>query len=549
MTTSIQLQLIDRALAKRSLAEFARQAFRILEPHTELVWNWQLDLICEYLEQVSAGAITRLVINCPPRFMKSLLVSVIWPVWTWTTHPETRWLFASYAKSLALKHSRDRRQLLFSDWFRSNFPEVHLSADDNTMAAFSNTAQGAMRATSVGGSVTGFGAETVVVDDLINPAQADSEAERMTSLRFYDESLSTRHNDKKTGRTVIVEQRTHLEDLTGHVVAQGGWVHLSLPAEFQRHTVFAFPRSGRQVVCKAGDILWPKREDRPQLEAANQRLGSYAYSSQYLQEPVPRGGALFREDWFHRTYREPPVHFDKKVMSLDTAFKTGDSADYSAVVVIGLLAEPDGTHEPGYYVLYAWHGRLPFNELKRFVSRLAAEFNPDEVLVEDAASGQSLIQELMADTVLSVKPIKVDSDKFSRASAVTPMFESGRVFFPEVAGWLSALTSELLAFPAAPHDDLVDALVHGLNHLRHFRDQAREWIKLVARQGTSRPTPGPSLRAYEQARLRAEEAERGCPVCLKPVLIIGGEKHLREGLTYYHSACYGKPLARAKPVA
>jgi hypothetical protein len=132
MTSPIQLQLIDRALAKRSLAEFARQAWPILEPRTKLVWNWHLDLICEYLEQVSAGAISGLVINCPPRFMKSMLVSVLWPVWTWTTHPETRWLFASYAKSLALKHSRDRRKLLLSDWYRLNFPDVHLSDDDNT---------------------------------------------------------------------------------------------------------------------------------------------------------------------------------------------------------------------------------------------------------------------------------------------------------------------------------------------------------------------------------------------------------------------------------
>lgn len=270
---------------------------------------------------------------------------------------------------------------------------------------------------------------------------------------------------------MIVEQRTHLADLTGHVVAQSDWVHLSLLAEFQRHTVFVFPRSGRQVVCEEGDVLWPDREDKPQLEAAKQRRGIYAYNSQWLQSPVPRGGALFREEWLHRSYREPPAHFDKLIISLDTAFKTGESADYSAAVVIGLLAEPDGTHEPGYYVLRAWHDRLPFNELKRFVVALAAEFNPDEVLVEDAASGQSLIQELMADTVLPLKAVKVDSDKFSRASAVTPMFESGRVLFPEVAGWLSPLTSELLAFPAAPHDDLVDALVHGLNHLRHVRDQ------------------------------------------------------------------------------
>ena len=152
-----------------------------------------------------------------------------------------------------------------------------------------------MRATSVGGSVTGFGADTVVIDDLINPAQADSEAERMTGLRWYDESLSTRHNDKKNGRTVIVEQRTHLEDLTGHVMAQGGWVHLSLPAEFQLHTVFVFPRSGRQVVCEAGDVLWPNAKTGRSWKRQNNGSGATPIARNTRKtraarrRPVPRG--------------------------------------------------------------------------------------------------------------------------------------------------------------------------------------------------------------------------------------------------------------------
>src|SRR5262249_2232390 len=131
-------------------------------------WSWPQDLICEYLQAVSDGEILRLIINAPPRSMKSMLVSVLWPCWVWCSHPETRWLFPSYAAPLALKHSRDRRAVVTSDVYQRNWPSVRLQDDSNRQTDFSNNSRGAMRATSVGGSVTGLGGDVLIADDLIN---------------------------------------------------------------------------------------------------------------------------------------------------------------------------------------------------------------------------------------------------------------------------------------------------------------------------------------------------------------------------------------------
>jgi hypothetical protein len=344
-----RIELIDRLNAEESLAGFVKMAWAILEPQTPLVWNWHLSLLCEYLEAVSAGDILRLIVNAPPRSMKSILVSVLWPVWSWVRHPETRWLFASYAQPLALKHSRDRRNVLLSDLFKRNWPGVRLKDDASRMGDFENNSQGTMRATSVGASVTGLGGLFITADDLINPQQANSEAERLNSLRWFNESLSTRLDDKRTGRIVVVEQRTHQSDLTGYLTAnQSGWTVVSLPAEFERRTIYSSP-SGKELVLEEGDILWPECEGRAELDAAKERIGSYAYQSQYLQNPGLRGGSLFQLEWL-KEFHDLPA-FDRKVMALDTAFSTKSTADYSAAVVVGYLAEADGSHPPGYYVV------------------------------------------------------------------------------------------------------------------------------------------------------------------------------------------------------
>jgi predicted phage terminase large subunit-like protein len=308
--------------------------------------------------------------------------------------------------------------------------------------------------------------------------------------------------------------------------------------------VYSLP-SGKEIVVQEGDILWPEREDRPQLNSAKERIGSFAYRAQYLQNPVAREGNLFQAGWL-REYHQRPAQFDKVVMALDTAFSTKATADYSAAIVIGLLNQPDGTNEPGYYVLRSWRGRVTFGDLKAQAVSLAGDYNPDEVLVEAKASGQSLIQELQADTTLPVLAIEAEVDKVARANAVSPLFESGRVFLPEDVPWLQGglkwvaeLKEELLSFPSGRHDDMTDALVHGLNHLRHRRDQAIEWARAISQGGPAKP----NLAAYDRARLRAIENDRICPVCLKPVRIVQHQRLHEFNGEYHHDQCLGKPHA------
>ena len=210
-----------------------------------------------------------------------------------------------------------------------------------------------MIATSVGASATGRGGNFLVCDDLINPDQANSDVERSNAIRWFDETFSTRLDDKKTGRQIIIEQRTHASDLTGHLVAEQGWYHIALPAIAERKTTIVFPLSHRHFVREEGDLLWPEHEGLAELDVTRQRLGPFGWASQYQQAPTARGGNLIKLEWLTATYRARPPRFDSLVLSLDTAYKTGASNDYSAAIVIGVLHRPRDGFPPGYYLLEA----------------------------------------------------------------------------------------------------------------------------------------------------------------------------------------------------
>ena len=467
MKLDLNLELIDRSLAESSLAEFIKQAWPIVEPTTPLLWNWHLDAICEHLEAVAAGEITRLIINVSPRSGKSLITSVLFPTWLWVGSPEERLVFASFNAALAVKFSIDRRAVILSRWYQARWGErVRLADDANLKTEFQNSARGHMLATSVGASATGRGGNYLISDDLINPDMAESELEREGALRWFDETLSSRLDDKRAGRIVAVEQRTHQNDLSGHLLAQGGWTHLCLPAEFDKRTTFTFPRSKRQITMEEGSLLWPAREGRRELDAARVRLGPHAYKLQYLQKSVARGGNWFKRDDFGR-FQVVPRRFDRVVLSFDTAYGKGQTDDYSAGVVVGEIRNRDAENSrPGFYVLNVWRGRVPFGELKATAQQLAAVWRPDAVLIEDSASGQSLIQELRADTSLPVKPVRADHDKRSRAAAVDPVVSNRQVYLTDGAAWVGDFLDEVCGFPSWAHDDMTDSFVQAINYLR-----------------------------------------------------------------------------------
>lgn len=464
-----RIDLLDRLLAERSFADFVRQAWPVLEPKTPFQDNWHIDLLAEYLEAVADGDIIRLIINVPPRSGKSLLATIFLACWVWLHNPAERFMFASYSSTLSNKHSLDRRAVIRSRWYQRNWGHLVRLADDlNQKNEFANTQRGHMIATSVGASATGRGGNFLLADDLINPQQANSELEREGAIRWFDETFSTRLDDKRRGRIIVIEQRTHLADLTGHLREQGGWTHISLPVIAERKTTIIFPRSRKSIVREEGDVLWPAREGRAELEAAKVRLGQYAFQAQYMQAPVSREGNLIKHEWLSETYRagQLPQRFDSIALSLDTAFKTSSSNDYSAVVIIGTLRKPRDGYAPGHYLLEAWRGRVEFAELKRKVVALHQTWHPNVVLIEDAASGQSLIQELRSGTALPLRPVRPDRDKASRVHAVCPILESRQLILPEAAWWRDDFIAELTSFPAGAFDDWVDALAQALNHLR-----------------------------------------------------------------------------------
>ena len=378
----LQDELLTRTAA-RSLRAFVEQAWPVLEPTTPFLPNWHIDLVCEHLEAITAGQTTRLLINLPPRYMKSLLVSVFWPVWEWIAAPSRRWICVSYSDALSLKLSLDRRTLVQSEWYQARWGHtVQLSSDQNVKGEFRNTRQGVMVATSVGGSATGKGGDRIIVDDLHNPQQADSDAQREAALRFFRETLSTRLDTPKTGAVVVVMQRLHEADLSARCL-ELEYRHLCLPVEADVATDIVFPVSGRVVTRAPGHLLWPAREGPTELALQRRQLGSTAFDTQYQQRPAPAGGRLFKRAWF-KFYDERP-RVSTWLASWDMSFKGGPSNDY----VVGLQAAREGAD---VYLVDRVKGQWDFTETRRQVVRLHGRYpGTQTTLIEEAANGFAII--------------------------------------------------------------------------------------------------------------------------------------------------------------
>ena len=281
-----------------TLGEFIEAAWHVVEPSTPYLHNWHIDAVVEHLEAVTHGDIRDLLINIPPRMMKSLAVSVFWPTWVWTFDPGYRWLFSSYAQSLSTRDSVKCRRIIQSLWYQGHWgARVKLTSDQNVKTRFENDRAGYRIATSVGGAGTGEGGDCIVVDDPHNVKKAESDLDREGIRHWWDEVMSTRHNDPRTGTRVIVMQRVHEEDLAGHVLEQGGYEYLCIPAEYEPTTQvtslgWADPRT------EEDELLWEERVPRVELEKLKIKLGIYGTAGQFQQRPAPRGGGMFEREWF-----------------------------------------------------------------------------------------------------------------------------------------------------------------------------------------------------------------------------------------------------------
>jgi predicted phage terminase large subunit-like protein len=460
-----------------NLAEFVKWSWPLLEPGTPLVWNWHIDAICAHVEALLLGTLGKqnLMILVPPGFMKSTIVSVCAPAWIWIKRPSWRAMFASGNERVSTRDSLKRRTLIDGRPFRSTFsPQWTLAADSNQKTLFANTLRGFMQALSSGQRVTGDRADDLFIDDPQDAATIQSEAERDAVARWYFEGYANRLSNMQTGHRCLIMQRLHSLDLAGLIQERerDDWEIVTIPQTWSEswRTVTSFGWTDPRK--EEGALAFPARFPQHIVEAERVRLGRSAYAGQHQQEPFDSQGEIFRPDAIQLWPAGTPMPtFKRRILSLDTAFSIKSSADYSVMLELGEF-------DRGVMIISCFRARVEYPQLKMAAVHLASAGGISAVLIEDKASGQSLVQDLRQSTALPVLPVKVDSDKVTRAHVVVPSVEAGRVFAPAGAPWLEAFLNELAAFPKGAHDDQTDAFTQGVSYLLLKKVQPARFVRL-----------------------------------------------------------------------
>ncbi len=373
--------------------------------------------------------------------------------------PTLNFVCVSYSDKLATKFGRQCLQIMQSKWYREVFPGTKISRSRRAAYDFETTRGGGRLATSITGTLTGRGGDIIIIDDPIKPEDAQSEVARTNVNDWYKSTLASRHNDKNTGVTIVVMQRLHEFDLAGMLLEQGGWHHLSLPAIATEDQFIPLPR-GRVHHRHVGEILHPEHEGAEVLAKLLANMGSSAFEAQYQQRPVPATGNMIKAAWL-KTYGPGfvPGRPGQIVLSFDTASKDGIDNDWSVCIIAHVRHRE-------VRILHVMRERLTFPDLKRRAIDLARQWTAEVLLIEDAASGQQLIQTLRNEEPRGVPfPIarRPEGDKYSRMAGVSAQIEAGTLMLPEDAAWAGTFKNEILAFPNGKYNDQADALAQLLD--------------------------------------------------------------------------------------
>ncbi len=433
---------------------FLHRCALTLNPGTPFLPNWHHEAIGDALEQVRHGQVRRLIINAPPRSFKSIETSVAFPAYVLGHDPSQKIFGISYGADLAIKHARDFLSIMQSEWYQRAFPNTRISrvADHDAYTS----GRGYRKATSIYATITGLGGEWFIVDDPIKPIDAQSDTLRNHVNDWFSSTLRSRLDNQLTGKIVIVMQRVHQNDLTGHLLEKGGWTLRSFPAIAPADEEIPIG-DGRIHRRRAGEALHPTREPLAVLEELRRELGSDVFESQYQQSPVPFGGAMIKRDWLRYYDRLPTLPYGTRTwQSLDTAAKDGAQNDWSVCTTWKIVNK-------SFYLIDVTRGRFDYPTLKRLAIELARAHRPQYVLIEDASTGIALAQELKTATFGGiVKAVPVERDKVSRVYVNQAKFEAGLVLLPRGASFLPIVETELLTFPQGKTDDIVDSMMQAL---------------------------------------------------------------------------------------
>ena len=500
-------------LLESDFAAFFRAAWPVLEPKTPLVWSWIYDLLCEWLTLVSTGEFKKrypdllgLIINFPFRSGKSTLI-ICWLVWTWIRFPHMRFLCASYSASLSSEHNLKRRNLILSRWFQERFGDrFSIVGDRNRIDDFANDKMGSMTATSVGGSVTGYGADILAGDDLNSQDDAYSPAQILFTNRWDRSNWATRANNPAESVFVYLSQRIHEDDVSGHLLSEqkGRFLHLRLPLQAEEDGEFIGPISGKVYKRKAGDVLFPERFTPSVVEGL--KAHARVWSGQCQQLPTSEQGAIIKSSWW-RFYTRPgdpriegcvvlpdPDEFDESAISCDMSFKDTKNSDF----VFMLLAHRKKAQkfiDPDC----VWD-RLDFPATKKaLISFCARHPEAHRKYVESAANGIGIIAELQTEIsgLIGVQPV---GSKEARLSAASADVEGGNCFLPHpsICSWTRRFIDECAAAcRGGKHDDGADAFAQMIDQWRKRGGFMSGWVGQALEQIATAKAEHPGMSARE----------------------------------------------------
>ncbi len=488
---------LNIAKAEFSLYEFVKQAWPIMEGKTPFIDSWHIGAIAEHLEACANREIRNLLINIPPRTSKSSLISVAFPAWVWIHNHEEKFMYASYATSLATEHSLKCKRLVESDWYQERWRHLfQLAKDQKAKSFFENNKNGYRISTSVGAASTGRGASILICDDPNSAGEGASDVKRDGTNSWWDQVWSTRLNNPKKDVKIVVQQRIHEQDISGHILdndTDKEWIKLILPMEFEekrRSCTIVLPSTNGQIWCdpriKEGELLSSDRFAIKEINQYKQDLGSYGYAGQYQQRPSPEEGGIIKKPWFQWWKDTTPPDIEFVLQSWDTALTAKDMSAYSACTTWGIFY--DENYIENAILLSMWRDRIEYPELRERVKRLYFDYrdtgkerNPifkgrpvDMCLIEAKASGDPLIQDLAAAGIRAMPfvPNKY-GDKIARVRLITPLIEGGRVWIParppsyeRLLPFADTFLESVATFPNSDSRDLVDTMAQALLKLK-----------------------------------------------------------------------------------
>lgn len=463
----------DKVLCQHSYYEFFKCAWHILHPKEELIDNWHIKYLCDKLQAITYQIKAQekkdrdLIINIPPRSLKSMIVTIMWNAWSWIVYPEMKFITSSYSAGLSIDHSGMTKQIIESDWYQYLWPDIQLRTDQRATSKYANVSSGSRRATSVGGTITGAGADVVIADDPINPKKAASERERHNCISWWKQTMSTRLNNQEIGVRIIVMQRLHEDDLTGHLLSRdSNYEYICIPGE--NTNVEVSPKVLNKYYVD--NLFFGKRFNRYWLNNLLTELGSQGYAGQILQIPAPQEGNMIKRGWFSRfnlSDLENKAKLDEKQLiwnfTIDGAYTKDEQNDASAILCYCQF-------ENNLYVrdvISLWD---EFPELIKYIPEHVNRHgynNHSKIYIEPKASGLSAAQTLRRDTSLNVIIGKSPTtDKIARTNSASPFMESKRVYLLHNAGWIDSFIHQCCTFPNAKNDDELDTLLMAIDKVQ-----------------------------------------------------------------------------------